>query len=206
MFEFGLILANTKRSEIYLKYLQKYKIYPKYVLFYSNDKMSKNLHKLFKKNKLETKIIKSNNINSKKIEKTLSKLNLKNFLYSGYPGALIKNLRILRLYKIFHSHCGDLPKYKGSTTLYYSILNRDKIICSTIILNHKIDEGKIVYKKNYPYPKKNKIDEYDYIIRIKNFIFYIKSKKNIVFKKTKNKNFFFKIHPILRNIANSTLT
>ena len=49
MFEFGLILANTKRSEIYLKYLQKYKIYPKYVLFYSNDKMSKNLHKLLKK-------------------------------------------------------------------------------------------------------------------------------------------------------------
>ena len=192
MFEFGLILANTKRSEIYFKYLKKYKIYPKYVLFYSTNKISTNLNNFFKKCKFEIKIIKSNNINSKKIEKDLSRLNIKNFLYSGYPGELIKNPRILKLYKIFHSHCGDLPKYKGSTTLYYSILNKDKIICSTIILNHKIDEGKIVYKKNYPYPKKNKIDEYDYIIRIKNFIFYIKSKKNIVFKKTKNKNFFLK--------------
>lgn len=206
MFEFGLILANTKRSEIYLQYLQKYKICPKYVLFYSPGKMSTNINNFLKRYKFEIKIIKTDNINSKKIEKMLSKSNIKNFLYSGYPGALIKNFEILKLYNIFHSHSGDLPKYKGSTTLYYSILNKDKIICSTIILNNKIDQGTIIYKRNYPYPKKNMIDVYDYIIRIKNFIFYMKSKKKHIYKKTKNKNFFFKIHPILRNIANSTLT
>ena len=53
---------------------------------------------------------------------------------------------------------------------------------------------------------KNMIDVYDYIIRIKNFNFYMKSKKKKIYKKTKNKNLFFKSHPILRNIANSTLT
>ena len=206
MFEFGLILANTKRSEIYLKYLQKHKIHPKCIIFYSTSQKSSNLNKLFKKYNSEIKIIKTNNINSKKFEKILTKLNINNFLFSGYPGEIIKNLKILKSYKIFHSHSGDLPSYKGSTTIYYSILNKDKIVCTTIILNHKIDEGEIVYKKNYPYPKKNTIDFYDYEIRIKNFIYYIKSKKKYNFKKTVNNNYFYKIHPILRNIANSTLS
>jgi hypothetical protein len=50
------------------------------------------------------------------------------------------------------------------------------------------------------------IDNYDNEIRVKNLIYPINSKKNKVnVKKSKHHNFFYKAHPILRNIANKKL-
>lgn len=59
-------------------------------------------------------------------------------------------------FKILNIHEGDLPKYAGSATYYYAVLNNEKFYNSSLILpNLSIDAGKIV-KKSKKYIIKNK--------------------------------------------------
>ena len=51
-----------------------------------------------------------------------------------------------------HCHPGKLPQYKGSTTIYYSILRENKIYCSAIVLNKNIDEGDVLFTEKFPIP------------------------------------------------------
>ena len=106
---------------------------------------------------------------------------------------------------IIHNHSGKIPEFKGSTTIYYSLLKEKKIYCSTIILNNKIDEGKILFIKKYPIPKNimlidNKYDDY---IRSNNLILFMKSfkKLNVRSKKKSNLQPYYVIHPLLRSIV-----
>ena len=136
-------------------------------------------------------------------------LNLKEkiFVYSGYTGKIIKNKHILNKKILLHSHTGKLPKFKGSTTIYYSLIKNKKIYCSTFIMNSEIDKGKILLIKKYKLIKQIKnIDKYDNQIRAKNMLLtlnnfnqLVKSKKKYL-NTDKNSNYFV-IHPILRYIA-----
>ena len=101
----------------------------------------------------------------------------------------------------FHNHTGRLPDYKGSTTIYYSILRERKIYCTTFRINREIDGGKIFYLNRYKLPKKRvNLDDYDNIIRAKNFVNFLKGKtwKN---KTSLHSETYYTIHPILRNLA-----
>ena len=84
---------------------------------------------------------------------------------------------------MLHSHTGKLPKYKGSTTIYYSLIKEKKIYCTTFIMNSQIDKGTILLIKKYPILKNYKnIDKYDNKIRAKNILVtlnnFYKLKKN----------------------------
>ena len=48
------------------------------------------------------------------------------YIYSGYPGVIIRDEEILKKKKIVHFHPGKLPDFKGSTTIYYSVLKERK--------------------------------------------------------------------------------
>ena len=127
------------------------------------------------------------------------------FVYSGYSAKIIKNKSILKKKFFLHSHTGKLPKYKGSTTIYYSLIEEKKIYCTTFIMNSQIDKGEILLIKKYPLLNNYKnIDNYDNKIRAKNILYTLnnfnKLKKNI--KKYKdNYSHYYIIHPILRYIA-----
>ena len=54
----------------------------------------------------------------------------KNILTSLYPGEIFRNYNLLK--KFFHNHTGILPNYKGSTTIYYSILYEKKFIAQLL--------------------------------------------------------------------------
>ena len=118
-------------------------------------------------------IIKSNNINSSRIKKTVIKSKISNFIFSSYPGEIIKNKNLLNQINLLHSHSGLIPKYMGSTTIYYSIIIEKKIFCTTFVINKNIDQGNILLIKKYNLPKKNMIDSYDNEIRVKNLILLI---------------------------------
>ncbi len=202
---FAIIISNTSRSLMYLKRLKEEKIYPKKII-YLDDKFPKTIRNNIKKiiskfSKINIKIFHSKNIN-KKIEKYLLKEKLEYIIYSGYPGIILKNLNLLSKKKLIHSHPGKLPNYKGSTTIYYSILNEKKIYCSTFIMSKNLDNGKLLLIKNYPIPIRIKsIDKsYDDKIRAENMINVIKRRKKL---KSKNDKFlpYYIIHPLLRSIV-----
>ena len=116
---------------------------------------------------------------------------------------------ILTSGKLFlHVHSGSLPNYRGSTTIYYSIINVNKCFATAIFLNEKIDTGDVILTKEYEVPDKaTNIDYYfDSIIRADLLLDvidkYVKTRK-IVFEPQESINgeTYFIIHPVLKHIA-----
>ena len=205
---FSIIISNNPRSLLYLKYLKKNNLIPEDIIYL--NKNVKNfvakklrLKKFFFPRKKIT-VFNTFNINED-IYKFLKIKKVKNIVYSGYSGNVIKHSKILKEKNLIHCHPGKLPNYRGSTTIYYSILQNKKIFCSTIILNQKIDSGVILFEKEYPLPKKiNHIDnKYDDEIRAKNLVYTLKNIKKLRKKKNLHKKYlpYYVMHPILRSIV-----
>lgn len=73
-------------------------------------------------------------------------------IYSGFGGELVP-ADLLRLGAPFlHMHAGWLPGYRGSTTVYYSLLAEGRCAVSAILLEPSIDCGPIVARRHYPAP------------------------------------------------------
>jgi hypothetical protein len=198
----NLILSDSRRSLIYLKELFKNKIEINKIILYSKKKGD--LFKYIKRKKRLNLLIscKTNDVNSEIINKSLNLLNSKLNLISTYPGEIVKNISLLKK-RLLHSHSGDLPKFRGSTTLYYSIILNKKIYVTIFEMKKKIDEGKIHYKKFFNYPKNfNDIEKnFDDKIRVLTIIEYLKSKKTYQ-KSYYKKSYlpYYVAHPIIRQI------
>ena len=204
--DFSILVSNTSRSCSYLKEFKKNKLEPESII-YLDDKSNNKYFRILKKNKFFFPKIKVNKFYSKNISKSISNFIYRNItkviVYSGYPGVILKYKKTLKNNFFLHSHSGKLPKYKGSTTIYYTLLNEKKIYCSTILMNDKIDEGKILLIKNYNLPKNIKeIDkDFDDLIRSKNLVFLFKNfnlKKKVKLLKHNYKPYYV-IHPVLRS-------
>ncbi len=161
--------------------------------------------KTIKKNNIEFIEVNNLNVNSKSVIKEVSKIKDKHIIYSG-PSSSILGKEILSKNKQFiHVHPGLLPKYRGSTTIYYSMLFESKIGCSVIFMNEGIDEGPVLYKKEYKISEKGIDFDYvlDPLVRTKALIEYLKTDKINPIKQNidKRKTVFYIIHPLLKHIS-----
>ena len=200
---FSIIISNTTRSLQYIIHLKKNNFVPKNIIYLDYGTKKINFKKKYF-NGSKVKKFKTNYINSK-VSKFILSLKERFIIYSGYPGIIEKNKKVLKTKKLIHSHSGKLPNFKGSTTIYYSILKEKNIFCSTIILNKNLDDGEILLQKKYPIPRNIiSIDkEYDDFIRSQNIIFLLKNFDKLKIKKERKKIFspYYVIHPILRSIV-----
>jgi methionyl-tRNA formyltransferase len=73
-------------------------------------------------------------------------------IYSGYGGELVQSDLLKCGAPLLHMHAGWLPDYRGSTTVYYSLLIENSVGVSAITLTEEIDSGPIVARKRYPPP------------------------------------------------------
>ncbi len=203
----SIILANTLRSKFYFNELRKNKIFIDKIIFYSTKKNKEFLQQLKNyKFKKKLKIINSKNINSKSLEIEILSIQSKYILFSGYNAELIKNKKILNK-NLIHCHPGILPKYRGSTVIYYSMIESNFIYVSVFKLTKDIDNGIILFTKKFDFPKNKKDIEnnFDHIIRAKTLISFLKGKKNKVKTlKSKYDCFYYISHPILRSIVLNT--
>jgi methionyl-tRNA formyltransferase len=88
-------------------------------------------------------------------------------VYAG-PGGQILRAELLDAGKRFlHVHSGLLPDFRGSTTIYYSLLERGDCGASALFLEASIDAGPVVATATYPAPEdRTTIDHgYDPFIR-----------------------------------------
>jgi len=200
----SLILADTKRSYSYLNELILNEIHVENILIYSNNNKSKLLKKASKyKHKNKIIFVKEMNVNSKKLEKKIKPFNSDYILFSGYSAEIIKN-QILLKKNLIHCHPGLLPKYRGSTVMYYSLILDKEIFVSIFKISEKIDNGRLLYTKKFNTPGVlSKIEsEFDNKIRSNALVSFIleKNKIDIKKKKTNNLTFYYISHPIIRNI------
>ena len=199
----NLILSDTKRSLNYVQEILKNNININKIILYS--KKNGLVSEFIKKKKKEELLIscKTKNINSPQILRKLELHKSKMNVISTYPGEIVKNSKLLKK-GLLHSHSGDLPKFKGSTTIYYSIVLKKKICVTLFLMKKKIDDGEIFYKKYFRYPKNlSQIEKnFDDDIRAKTLVEYLKYKKKIKIKKT-NKEFlhYYIAHPMIRYLV-----
>ena len=206
--KYSIILSNNERSYEYLNLLIRKKKYPSFIVhldFKNDNKSKKKINSLINKKKLNFKSFKVNNVDNKHVRKFLIKLKDQIIVYSGYGGKIIKSKSLFKKKIFLHSHSGKLPKYKGSTTIYYSLIKEKRIYCTTFIMNSQIDQGTILLVKKYPLIKNYKhLDNYDNKIRAQNIldtlINFHKLKKNADRPKD-NSSPYYIIHPVLRYLV-----
>ena len=157
-----------------------------------------------KKHSINHIILNTSNINDKNVINEVANIKTTYIIYSG-PGGTILRKDILSQEKEFiHVHPGWLPRYRGSTTIYYSMLVNFEIGASVILLKEGLDEGPILYKKKYKIEEKG-ID-FDYVldptVRARALIDFFKQNKIELTEQDKEQNTtFYIVHPFIKHAS-----
>ncbi len=167
---------------------------------------SESLEQTCLQGKWNTQMMYAVDINDSTIYDAIKVLEPKLVIFSAYGSQMIGST-LLGVAPFLHIHSGWLPDYRGSTIIYYSILKEGNCSASALLINEKLDAGKIIARKKYPMPLKGvNIDYvYDSIIRADLLV-------NVLKEYTKKGKFsfeticgdgeqYFIIHPILKNLA-----
>ena len=117
----SLILSSSKRSETYYKEIKKNSnIIISKLIFYGNK------HKYFRREDLKKIYFFPEKFISSRISRFILKLKEKEFIVSPMAGEIIKFKNLLSKKRLVHFHPGNLPYFKGSTVLYYTLLEKKK--------------------------------------------------------------------------------
>lgn len=73
-------------------------------------------------------------------------------IYSGPAGQIVSPRVLQTGSRFLHLHSGWLPDYRGSTTLYYALLNGDAPAVTALYLDRCIDTGPVLARRTYPRP------------------------------------------------------
>ena len=222
-----MIIADNYRSRIYLQQLVINRLIPNIILILSDKKvdaskveiknkkknidLSKSIFDTIKTENLNFTELKTTTINSAGVINILKEREELIFVYSGHGGTIIKKSIFKTNKLLLHVHGGYLPKFKGSTTNYYSLIMDNELGSSSLFLNEKIDEGPILIRRKFKI--KSKIQDFDSYhdnyLRSKILIETIKKiRKEKKIKLIHQKDYgdmYFIIHPVLKHIALSLL-
>lgn len=156
-------------------------------------------------NNIDYIVLNTLNINSAEVVREVSNLPTEYIIYSG-PGGTILRHEILNQGKQFvHVHPGWLPKYRGSTTIYYSMLLEKSVGASVILFEEGIDEGPILYKQEYKIVQKGIDFDYtlDPLVRTKTLLEFFQKGEVLLEnqKKEESSSTFYIIHPFLKHAS-----
>jgi len=168
-----LLLSDTPRSIQYVNALIKNELKLGAVLIYGvanegeyKHKETHVIHEPIKRNRksiadytLEiasitdnVKTISQNDVNKIDLNRIFQGYKFELVVYSGYGGQILSEDLLEKLPPVLHMHAGSLPEYRGSTTVYYEMLEKKHCAVTAIILKPEIDTGDIIDAKVYPLP------------------------------------------------------
>ena len=129
-------------------------------------------------------------------------------VYSG-PGGVILRKDILSTGKRFlHVHSGILPYFRGSTTVYYALLEEGRCGATAFFFDEKIDTGPVIRTRAFPPPEdRTSLDLfYDPLIRSQLLVDVLRDyaatgKMPVEPQDPEAGETYFVIHPVLKHIA-----
>lgn len=137
-----------------------------------------------------------------------SKIPVDYLVYSGLGGQILKRHLFETGKQFIHVHAGILPQFRGSTTVYYSMLKERTCGATAIFLSPGIDEGNIITMERFPMPKAGISIDYIYepytraCVLLKAMKEYMESGLfGNVKQSGANANIYYIIHPVLKHIA-----
>ena len=147
-------------------------------------------------------------LNSPEAEEIIQDLPPDILIYAGAGGALLAP-RILATGKRFlHIHGGRIPRYRGSTAFYYSLLEENSISVSALWLDKGIDTGPLIARKTVPTSISVEIDRvFDPCLRADLLVELLQEYASdgtfpeMRLSKNEPENTYFVIHPVLKHVA-----
>lgn len=165
------------------------------------------IHITVKHHNIPYQILPTMDVNSKLVIDVITDSPGNYIVYSGPRGTILRP-EILSTGKVFlHVHPGWLPDYRGSTTIYYSILAGDNVACSVIAMIEEVDEGPVFYRRRFA---PNKDTDLDYVldpaVRSATLVDFFnlnhgKSPIPITLQNDDQSETFFIIHPLLKHLS-----
>lgn len=225
-----MLLWPSLRSVAYLQALDESQLFPNEIIVLKNENRinqnflieSKkyNYRKFFDVEKSITDLLKNkdcdiiqlstSDINSQNVIDSVNMLKNQYIIFSG--GGILQK-KILSLKKIFiHIHPGIIPKYRGSTCFYYSLLENYTLGATAYFMNENIDAGEIILQRNYKlnyFINSDQIFFVDYIldnyIRSQTLKELVKLFSNNRYFETEMKDCsgfaYYIMHPLLRHLT-----
>ena len=223
MIKIGIILTPDNRSKAYIQKITNEKIKLEEIIFMNDNRseqkysaeaiaeskrcgfnISEPVAETLKKPQLDYQEFNFVDINHPQLVEFLEKSKTNYYIYTG--GGILKSPVLNSGPKFIHFHPGIVPKYRGSTCFYYSIIDDDECGVTAYFMDEKLDTGDIIFQKNFPKPENEFIDDvYDSHIRSETLLEVIKNNligNNILKKQnySEGENYFV-IHPVLKHIA-----
>lgn len=156
-------------------------------------------------NAIEHVILDTLDINSSNVVEEVSRLSTEYIIYSGPGGTILRHEILNKGKKFIHVHPGWLPKYRGSTTIYYSMLLEKSVGASVILFEEGIDKGPILYKQQYKLKQKGIDFDYtlDPLVRTKTLIEFFQKGEILLENQTQKEasSTFYIIHPFLKHAS-----
>ncbi|MBL1320394.1 MAG: hypothetical protein COA63_004955 [Methylophaga sp.] len=224
-----LLAAPTARSQAYLQVLVASNLLPREVIFLGEEVLSEtqeeskydvwneifipdlneSIPQTCERLNIPITFCNTNSVNSPEAINALKKASSKIIVYSGFGGQIVSE-EVLSIGSDFlHMHSGWLPEYRGSTTLYYALLDGEPPAVTALILDKTIDTGPIVARKKYPIPSSNMdLDRvYDSAIRADLLVDVVKEfvKEGVLPYVTEQDSSvgsnYYVVHPVLKHLA-----
>ena len=167
-----MIACASARSQAYIQAMLTKGMVPEEVIFLGPDKergqsarpparhwcgltlpdLSESFSTTCAKSGIRVRTTTSADVNSDEVLHALKATNAHLVIYSGIGGQIVRKCILEAGPRFLHMHAGWLPEYRGSTTVYYSLLNRDLPGVSAIFLDVNIDTGPILKRQSYRAP------------------------------------------------------
>lgn len=146
-------------------------------------------------------------VNSDRILNAIKDIKAEYVIFAGYGGQILSKSHFKGEKKYVHCHPGWLPQERGSTTIYYSLLNDRPPSVTAFFMSPEIDKGGVLVRKSFPKPfNQINIDVYtDNLFRAETLkkALLILGEENYEVMDVSNEEDeeFYIIHPLLKHIS-----
>jgi methionyl-tRNA formyltransferase len=126
-------------------------------------------------------------------------------IFCAPAGQILKREILATGKRFLHAHPGRVPEFRGSTTVYYSLLEEDRCAVSAIFLNAEIDRGDVVLIEHHEPPRGLNVDVlYDPAIRARTLAAAVNKLQQtgpVGEPQAGAEPAYYVVHPVLKHIA-----
>lgn len=202
--------AETMRTRAYLSALRDSDMLPAALILIERPETSGKfgIAQLAKAAGIELVALTAQDINDPPVVTAVAALTQPYLIFSGPAGAIVRKQLFATGKKFIHVHPGRLPEFRGSTTIYYSLLAENRIEATALMLNEVIDAGPVIGRASFvPPADRSAIDgEYDSEIRASLLVdvmrdFARRGRFEEVQQSAAAGETYYIIHPVLKHLA-----
>lgn len=216
----GMLVADTSRTRAYLGALERHNLLPCEIMYLSGVPSQQRFEAVpyfdnltparatIERIGLACRVVDCDDVNAPTVVEAVRQSAAEVFVYSGPPGAILGRTLLGSAKRFLHVHTGLLPQFRGSTTIYYSLLLEGLCAASALFLDARIDGGPLLAARTFPAPEDRTTMDYGYDPYIRSLLLVDVLRQHEAtgeFRTTPQDDSegetYYIMHPVLRHIA-----